>query len=58
MSSVALPHDTLGSGAHRVMALHGWFGDRTSFRAIQPYLDGDTFTESISSSGGGPLVTA
>jgi len=44
MPSVALPHDTLGSGAHGVIALHGWFGDRTSFRAIRPYLDGDTFT--------------
>jgi pimeloyl-ACP methyl ester carboxylesterase len=44
MSSVALPHDTFGSGAHRVIALHGWFGDRTSFRKIQPYLDGETYT--------------
>jgi pimeloyl-ACP methyl ester carboxylesterase/anti-sigma regulatory factor (Ser/Thr protein kinase) len=44
MSPVALPHDTHGSGPHRVIALHGWFGDRGSFRKIQPYLDGDSFT--------------
>ncbi|GLW05732.1 esterase [Microtetraspora sp. NBRC 13810] len=44
MSSVVLPHDVRGSGPHRVIALHGWFGDRTSFSKIQPYLDGDAFT--------------
>ncbi|KAB8191584.1 alpha/beta fold hydrolase [Nonomuraea phyllanthi] len=44
MSSVVLPHDVLGSGAHRVIVLHGWFGDRASFRKIQPYLNGDAFT--------------
>jgi pimeloyl-ACP methyl ester carboxylesterase len=44
MSPVALPHDTYGSGAHRVMALHGWFGDRNAFQNMRPYLDGDTFT--------------
>src|SRR4051794_2996521 len=44
MSSVALPHDTSGSGPHRVIALHGWFGDRGAFAKIRPYLDGDTFT--------------
>jgi pimeloyl-ACP methyl ester carboxylesterase len=44
MTSVVLPHDVQGSGPHRVIALHGWFGDRTSFQKIQPYLDGDAFT--------------
>ncbi|GAA3692161.1 alpha/beta hydrolase [Nonomuraea antimicrobica] len=44
MPPVALPHDVHGSGPHRVIALHGWLGDRTSFQKIQPYLDGDAFT--------------
>ena len=44
MSSVALPHDLVGSGPHRVIVLHGWFGDRRSFGKIQPYLDGDAFS--------------
>ncbi|WP_214409750.1 alpha/beta fold hydrolase [Sphaerisporangium fuscum] len=44
MSSVVLPHDVTGSGPHRVIALHGWFGDRNAFAGIRPYLDGDTFT--------------
>ncbi|MCO6010383.1 alpha/beta hydrolase [Actinoallomurus purpureus] len=42
--SVALPHDLCGSGPHRVIALHGWFGDRDAFRKIRPYLDGEAFT--------------
>ncbi|GAA3838580.1 alpha/beta hydrolase [Sphaerisporangium flaviroseum] len=44
MSSVVLPHDVHGSGPHRVIVLHGWFGDRSSFQKIRPYLDDDAFT--------------
>lgn len=44
MPAVALPHDVHGSGPHRVIALHGWFGDRDAFRKIRPYLNGDAFT--------------
>ncbi|SEG73090.1 Pimeloyl-ACP methyl ester carboxylesterase [Thermomonospora echinospora] len=43
-SPAVLPHDIHGSGPHRVIALHGWFGDRTSFRGLHPYLDADAFT--------------
>lgn len=39
-----LPHDPVGSGPHKVMVLHGWLGDRTSFGPIRPYLDTGTFT--------------
>ncbi|GAA4624182.1 alpha/beta hydrolase [Actinoallomurus vinaceus] len=42
--SVALPHDLCGSGPHRVIALHGWFGDRGAFHKIRPYLNGQAFT--------------
>ncbi|GAB4057348.1 alpha/beta fold hydrolase [Catellatospora paridis] len=44
MSSVALPHDVHGSGPHRVIVLHGWFGDRRAFAKVVPYLDGGAFT--------------
>ena len=44
MEPVVLPHDVHGSGAVPVVVLHGWFADRATFRAIRPYLDGDTFT--------------
>lgn len=44
MSAVALPHDVCGSGPHRVIALHGWFGDRRAFAKVVPYLDGAAFT--------------
>ncbi|MGP3931164.1 alpha/beta fold hydrolase [Nonomuraea sp. KM88] len=44
MAPVVLPHDVTGSGQHHVIVLHGWFGDRSSFRNIQPYLDGDAFS--------------
>ncbi|MDI1460658.1 alpha/beta hydrolase [Catellatospora sp. KI3] len=44
MSAVALPHDVHGSGPHRVIVLHGWFGDRRAFAKAAPYLDGAAFT--------------
>ncbi|GAA0320843.1 alpha/beta hydrolase [Actinoallomurus spadix] len=44
MSPVALPHVLHGSGPHRVIALHGWFGDRDAFAAIRPYLNTEAFT--------------
>ncbi|MFD0591793.1 alpha/beta fold hydrolase [Catellatospora coxensis] len=44
MSAVALPHDVHGSGPHRVIVLHGWFGDRRAFAKVVPYLDRDAFT--------------
>ncbi|TDE57219.1 alpha/beta hydrolase [Nonomuraea mesophila] len=44
MAPVVLPHDVTGSGPHHVIVLHGWLGDRTSFRKVRPYLDGDAFS--------------
>ncbi|SHF66906.1 alpha/beta fold hydrolase [Streptoalloteichus hindustanus] len=37
-------HHLLGEGAHRVIALHGWFGDHRSFAPLWPDLDPDRFT--------------
>jgi pimeloyl-ACP methyl ester carboxylesterase len=39
-----LPYEVHGSGPHRVMVLHGWLGDRTSFAALHPHLDRTAFT--------------
>jgi hypothetical protein len=36
--------DRHGSGAHRVLAVHGWFSDRHAFDALLPHLDEDAFT--------------
>ncbi|MFG2732354.1 alpha/beta fold hydrolase [Streptomyces canus] len=44
MSPVVLPHTVHGSGPHRVIALHGWFGDRTSFAPLLDHADGERFT--------------
>ena len=44
MTPVLLPHEVHGTGEHRVLALHGWFGDRTSFHGITPYLDESSFS--------------
>jgi pimeloyl-ACP methyl ester carboxylesterase len=33
-----------GHGEHKVLALHGWFGDERTFDALQPALDPDRFT--------------
>lgn len=34
----------VGDGQHRVIALNGWFSDRTGYDGMWPYLDGDTFS--------------
>lgn len=42
-----LPHDLVGSGDRRVLVLHGWLGDRTSFDPIRPYLNTTTFSYAL-----------
>lgn len=42
--TLALPYELQGSGPRHVICLHGWFADRSAFRAIRPYLDGESFT--------------
>jgi pimeloyl-ACP methyl ester carboxylesterase len=34
----------VGTGAHTVLVLHGWFGSSRSWQALLPHLDGETFT--------------
>ena len=37
-------HVTVGSGDHRVLALHGWFGSARGWGALPDYLDGEAYT--------------
>jgi pimeloyl-ACP methyl ester carboxylesterase len=41
---MANSHQRVGEGAHKVIGLHGWFGDRTAFAALWPHLDGAAFS--------------
>ena len=34
----------IGNGPHKVLALHGWFGDEHTFDPISRALDTDQFT--------------
>ncbi len=34
----------VGTGAHAVLVLHGWFGDAHAFDSIEPWLSGEEFT--------------
>ncbi|WP_431045921.1 alpha/beta fold hydrolase [Streptomyces sp. P1-3] len=44
MTGQVVPHDVQGSGSERVLLLHNWFGDRSSFDPMRRYLNGDAFT--------------
>ncbi|MDQ2806683.1 MAG: alpha/beta hydrolase [Chloroflexota bacterium] len=37
-------HEMVGSGAEKVLVLHGWVTDHTAFAPLMPYLDQATFT--------------
>jgi len=41
---VAGSHVTVGSGDHRVLALHGWFGSARGWGSLPGYLDGEAYT--------------
>lgn len=41
---MANPYKVIGSGDRKVIALHGWFGDRNAYAAMWPYLDGGAFS--------------
>ncbi|GAB2768874.1 alpha/beta fold hydrolase [Streptomyces daliensis] len=42
-SAVVLPHTLTGEGPHRVIAVHGWFADRSAYAGMLPSLDGQRF---------------
>jgi pimeloyl-ACP methyl ester carboxylesterase len=39
-----MAHVTVGSGDHRVLALHGWFGSARGWGSLPGYLDGSRYT--------------
>ena len=41
---MASSHLTVGSGDHRVLALHGWFGSARGWGSLPDYLDGSRYT--------------
>lgn len=43
MTSFVLPHALHGRGSHKVIAVHGWFADRSAFDPVLPDLDQDAF---------------
>lgn len=43
MTSFVLPHEVHGDGTHKVIAVHGWFADRSAYAAVVPDLDRATF---------------
>ncbi|MFM9372196.1 alpha/beta fold hydrolase [Streptomyces sp. Da 82-17] len=47
MSVVPLPHTLLGSGPHKVFAVHGWFADRDAYAAVRADLDLESFTYAL-----------
>jgi 3-oxoadipate enol-lactonase len=42
-NSPFLGHDSVGHGPQKVIVLHDWHGDRTTYDPILPYLDRDSF---------------
>ncbi|MDI3409004.1 alpha/beta fold hydrolase [Streptomyces cavernicola] len=42
-----LPHTLLGSGPHKVFAVHGWFADRDAYAAVGADLDLESFTYAL-----------
>ena len=37
-------HEKIGAGPHRVIVLHGWFGDHKVWSPVYPFLDGKAFS--------------
>lgn len=44
MTETLLAYDRFGSGPHHVFALHGWFGDQTTYTPMYDALSPDEFT--------------
>ncbi|MDC7339752.1 alpha/beta hydrolase [Streptomyces lydicus] len=47
MASFVLPHALHGTGPHKVVAVHGWFADRSAFDPVLPDLDRDAFAYAL-----------
>ncbi|MFG2141665.1 alpha/beta fold hydrolase [Streptomyces sp. NPDC048650] len=47
MASFVLPHALHGRGPHKVIAVHGWFADRSAFDPVLPDLDREAFRYAV-----------
>ncbi|MFD4629267.1 alpha/beta fold hydrolase [Streptomyces sp. NPDC058284] len=47
MTPFPLPHTLLGEGPHKVIAVHGWFADRTAYGPVLADLDGGAFQYAV-----------
>ena len=50
MTSIVLPHEVHGDGAHKVIAVHRRFADRSAYAAVPPDLDREAGDESLRAS--------
>lgn len=41
---MAIGHEVIGNGPHKVIVLHGWFGDHSIWSAAYPFLDTKAFS--------------
>jgi pimeloyl-ACP methyl ester carboxylesterase len=41
---MTIGHEVLGAGPHKVIVLHGWFGDHRIWAPVYPFLDTQKFT--------------
>ncbi|MBH1934897.1 alpha/beta fold hydrolase [Streptomyces sp. AV19] len=42
-----LPHDLHGAGPHKVIAVHGWFADRSAYDVVAPDIDRTAFQYAV-----------
>lgn len=47
MAPFPLPHQRIGDGPHPVLAVHGWFADRTAYAPVLPDLDRTAFSYAV-----------
>jgi len=41
---MVIGHEVIGTGTHKVLVLHGWFGDHTLWSPTYPFLDREKFS--------------
>ncbi|GHE80280.1 hypothetical protein GCM10018785_55440 [Streptomyces longispororuber] len=47
VTSFTLPHDLVGEGPHKVVAVHGWFADRSAYAPVRADLDTGAFQYAV-----------
>ncbi|GAA2494098.1 alpha/beta hydrolase [Streptomyces gobitricini] len=47
MAPFLLPHQRIGDGPHRVLAVHGWLADRAAYAPLLADLDGDALSYAL-----------